>query len=103
LLSSGPAVPNGGASLCPPLDFKREAGEIHVLPDDRVTDDLNHRTHNRTVVVPSLPYVGGWGMNIAEWGEDLGIVGVLVFAPVIIAVFYFTVITLWTIGSKSVF
>jgi hypothetical protein len=40
-------------------------------------------------------------MNIAEWGEDLGIVGVLVFAPVIIAVFYFTVITLWTIGSKA--
>jgi hypothetical protein len=40
-------------------------------------------------------------MNIAEWGEDLGIVGVLVFAPVIIAVCYFAVISLWTIVSKA--
>jgi hypothetical protein len=35
-------------------------------------------------------------MNIAEWGEDLGVGGLLVFAPVIFTRFYFTVTTIRT-------
>jgi hypothetical protein len=40
-------------------------------------------------------------MNVTEWDEDLGVGSLLVFAPVIIAVFSFTMITLWTIVSKA--
>jgi hypothetical protein len=39
-------------------------------------------------------------MTIAEWGENLGVRGLLVFAPAIIVVFYFIVIALGTMISK---